>query len=60
MGHLKTTATTLLLAFVTITCQGLSFQSESFTTKNSDQYVNVNSTDEYSLANTKDHRGSGR
>lgn len=61
MGHLNvTTSTTLLLAFFTITCQTLVFQSQASGKEEFQKTVSENSIIQYPLAIANDHRGSGR
>ncbi|MBE9227583.1 hypothetical protein IQ264_19320 [Phormidium sp. LEGE 05292] len=61
MGHLNITVTTLLLAFFTITCQTLNFQSQAITTEKSETSVNEQSIISMPLAFARrDNRGSGR
>lgn len=61
MGHLKFTVNSLLLAFLTITCQSFNLQSQAIPTEKSEESVNLESIISYPWAKTKDdHRGSGR
>jgi hypothetical protein len=61
MGHLKFTVNSLLLVFLTITCQSFNLQSQAITRENSEESVNLESIISYPWAKTKDdHRGSGR